>query len=207
MGLQTLDLNDDVKPDRRSGFWRRQFDEKATRSQREFDWLFGVIMPPVCFFLDPFVFRTFDGADGKLLPAISPFVYILSYTAVMGLAAWLLWGSRFRGLGAALSALFAIAGLVSLGIGVILLPFSLLGLLVLIGALGFTPLFTAVIFLRNAVRSWRVARSTLDRGLRWHIFGLAALLSAVIPYVINVEINSGISGIAHILQNFLGKLL
>ena len=43
---------------KKSGFWRRQFQDRITGGQRKFDWFFGVIMPSICFFFDPIVFTT-----------------------------------------------------------------------------------------------------------------------------------------------------
>ena len=40
-----------------------------------------------------------------------------------------------------------------------MLPFTLIGVFVLIGVLGFTPFLTALVFLRNAVRAVRSARA------------------------------------------------
>src|SRR5215467_10779528 len=37
------------------GFWKRQFQQEATKAQKRFDWMFGVVMPAVCFYFDPIV--------------------------------------------------------------------------------------------------------------------------------------------------------
>jgi hypothetical protein len=42
-------------------------------------------------------------------------------------------------------------------IGFAILPYSLIGAPFLIGFLGFTPLFTAIVYGRNAVRAFRTA--------------------------------------------------
>jgi len=139
------------------GFWRRQFVGEATSAQRRFDWLFGVVMPVICFYFDPIVFKGASG-DRAILGAYSTFAYILSYAAIMCVIATLLWHKRSPDINAAIAGLLGLSGIVSLFIGVVLLPFSLIGLFFyFIGALGFTPFFSGIVFLRNAARANRSA--------------------------------------------------
>lgn len=186
LGLnEDLELIEDLNEEPESGFWRRQFQKKATAAQKRFDWVFGVIMPVVCFTFDPIVFQTKDFfGDYKTLG------YLLSYTSVMALAAWLIWGAKLKWANAFLSGFFAVISVVALVIGITILPLSLLGLLFFfIGALGFTPLFTALVFMRNARRSFDAARIFFERKTLVHTFLLVALLSAIVPPIISVEIN------------------
>ena len=57
--MQQLKLNEDeietIEP--RKPFWRRQFQIESTTGQKKFDWIFGVIMPVICFVFDPIVFK------------------------------------------------------------------------------------------------------------------------------------------------------
>lgn len=137
-------------------FWRRQFGPFATRSQRTFDWLFGVISPVVCFVFDPIVFNNgFDGVG--LLDDMRLIAYPFAYTAIMATIAWLLFGERLGKLNDALGWLLASSSLVSLIIGIRIAPYSLMGLLIVIGALGFTPMLMSFSLMRNAVRAFRAA--------------------------------------------------
>jgi hypothetical protein len=185
--MQTLDLDDDnrIKPPKM--FWPRQFQQERTESQCKFDWIFGVIMPVVCIFFDPFVFSTLGGEP--LLGAFKPFAYLLSFTSIVAMMAWLIWGEHLKWLSAVFAGLFLFGGWVALSIGIMMLPFTLVGLLMVIGALGFTPLFTGIVYLRNGVRAARSAASVLTKKLVVYLVLLSALASAVIPYVVNVEIN------------------
>ncbi|MDQ6786134.1 MAG: hypothetical protein M3033_04865 [Acidobacteriota bacterium] len=62
--MQKLELNAETsKP--KKGFWRRQFQKESTKSQRKFDWIFGVIMPVIYFAFGPVVFK--DGFFGGAL--------------------------------------------------------------------------------------------------------------------------------------------
>ena len=46
-----------LDPDQpKPGFWRRQFGDEITLNQKRGDWIFGVILPLVCFYFDPIRF-------------------------------------------------------------------------------------------------------------------------------------------------------
>lgn len=187
--MQKLELNEEqsktVEP--RKGFWRRQFQKETTGSQNRFDWLFGVIMPVICFVFDPIVFKG-ESFEPAVFGTFKPFAYILSFVLVMAMSAWLLWGKKLKGFNAAFAGLFLIGGLISFGIGIVLLPFSLLGLIFIIGILGFTPLFTSIVYLRTALRSYQTVKPFIEKKLLVHSFILSALLSFVLPSVINLKV-------------------
>ena len=182
--MQQLNLDEDMVIEPENGFWRRQFQQQSTKAQRKFDWLFGVILPVICFAFDPIVFT-----NATFLGNYKAFAYILSFVSVMAISAWLIWGAKLKWLNAILAGLFIIGSVVSLGIGIVIFPISVLGLIVLIGALGFTPLFCSIVFLRNSVRALRAAKPFLEKKTLVYVFLLAALFSAVVPSVANVEIN------------------
>jgi hypothetical protein len=138
------------------GFWKRQFGGHATRRQKIWDWAFGVVMPLICFYCDPFVFRGWTNESP--LRAYQIPVYVIAFVSIMAMAAWLLWGEKL-GPGRLAAAWVMLAGAIMAGlIGLVLFPFSMLGLLFIIGILGFTPIFTAMIYWRNAVRAFRSIR-------------------------------------------------
>jgi len=138
----------------KNGFWPRQFaGVAASWQQREFDWWVGFFLPLLCIYFDPFVFRTWSAGHGMMLGDYQIFVYALSAVAILGMAAWLLWGERLGWLNGPLAGLFFAAGIVSASVGIVLIPISLLGSLAVIGMLGFTPLLASIVFLRNGVRA------------------------------------------------------
>jgi hypothetical protein len=184
LGL-TNELDEELTPESNAGFWKRQFQQQSTKAQRKFDWLFGVIMPIVCFVFDPIVFT-----NVTYLGNYKAFGYTLSFISIMAMSAWLIWGAKLKWLNAILAGLFIVGSVVAFGIGIIIFPISLIGLIFLIGALGFTPLFTTIVFLRNSVRAFRAAKPFLEKKVLVYSFSLAALFSAVIPSVVNVEINN-----------------
>ena len=182
--MQQIELNGE-EVEMEESFWKRQFQRQATKSQRKFDWFFGVFLPVVCFTFDPIVFN-----DGSLFGDYKTFAYVLSFVSIMAMWAWLIWGEKLKWLNAFLAGLFIVGSFISFGIGIIIFPISLIGLFFyFIGALGFTPLFSAIVFLRNSIRAYRAAKPFLEKKILVYSFLLSALFSAVIPSVINVEVN------------------
>lgn len=194
MKLQTLGL-DNTKIERttkKTPFWERQFQLETTYGQKVFDGLFGIILPVACFFFDFLIFRTPD-LGTAMAGEYKSFAYILSFVSIMSLLAFMLWGVKLKWLNGLLCGLFAAGAVVSLIIGILLFPYSLIGLMVLIGALGFTPLFTAFVYWRNAVRTHKTVFPQLGKALAARIIILAAMFSLVIPAVINVNIQKGLN--------------
>jgi len=175
-------------PEQKAGFWRRQFQSEVTYKQKRFDWIFGVIMPTVCFAFDPGIFRN-EPARGALFGDYTPFAYLLSFTLIMATMAMLLFGDKFKSFNAILSGLFMAGGITALVIGVFLFPFSLIGLIFLIGILGFTPLLTSFVYLRNARRTFRDAKPHFRRSSLIGAFVFSSILTATIPAVFNAQIH------------------
>jgi hypothetical protein len=148
-------------------FWRRQFSESVTPAQRRFDIAFGFVMPILCLVFDPVVFREWLSPEVELLGRWQFYAYTISALEMVALAAWLV-GAGGRGRPpAALGGMMLAGGVFSLVVGVLLLPFSLLGLVFFfVGALGFTPFFTAVVYLRNGWRAAKPGRSGDDMSWR-----------------------------------------
>lgn len=177
------EVTDEVAP--RKTFWRRQFQATVTAAQQKFDWLFGVVMPLICFAFDPIVFYASDG--GGILTNYTIFSYILSIVSIMSMAAWLIWRERLGWLTPFIAGLFLTGSLVSLVVGMIIFPISLLATIFLIGALGFTPLFTAFVYFRNAIRAFSSYDFPGEVALTERVFILSAIFCLVIPFVINFQ--------------------
>jgi hypothetical protein len=179
-------------PPVKRGFWRRQFGKRSTPKQRTFDWIFGVVMPVICFAFDPIVFKSAFGPGDALFSHYRPFGYVLSYGAIMATMAFLLWGQRLRAINVAISGILAAGSFGALLIALLIFPFSLMGLIFAIGALGFTPLLTFIVFLRTSINSFDAARPYLEARRLKYTFGLSALSAIVIPMVVNAEMGKDI---------------
>jgi hypothetical protein len=111
--------------------------------------VFGVILPVVCVLADPAVFAG-SGVDGRpMLRNFRVFGYVQIAVGVIAMA-FFLWRQRPS---AILSGILLECALFSLAIGAVLLFPSFLGLFVLIGILGFTPLLSAWVFVDAARRA------------------------------------------------------
>ena len=193
MKLQTLELNnelpesDDQGYDATIGFWRRQFLQTPTKKQTRFDWAYGVGIPLICAAADPIVFT-----QNGMLGEYKVFAHMLSATSIMAMAAWLLWGQRLGWLAAPLGGLFIAGSFVSFVVGVLLLPYSLIGMFFMIGFLGFTPLFSGLVYLRNGLRALDASSEHLDENSVWRAAILTAMLALVIPYVANANLSPAV---------------
>ena len=197
--MQTLGLDDDIEftesnrfeKNEDFRFWKRQFKPRGTWKQYKFDWLFGVTLPVVCVMADPFLFRTWGFGEEGLLWMFKPFAYLLSFVSILTMMAWLIWGDKLKGFSALISGLFLAGGLVSLGVGVLISPLSILGIAVYgIGILGFVPLISAFVYVRNAFRAFWAAEIFLEGRVVLGSFILSAVFSLVVPWVVNVEVDA-----------------
>ncbi|MFL6467000.1 MAG: hypothetical protein ACJ72Z_03490 [Pyrinomonadaceae bacterium] len=178
-----IDLDDPVIP--KAPFWERQFSPEVTAKQTRFDWIYGVILPIICFAFDPIVFR--DGVGHGWLGDYQIFAYVLSIPSIMSMAAWLLWKERLGWLIPFFGGLFAVGAAVSFVVGLAIFPISLLGLMLLIGALGFTPLISSFVYLRNSYRAYLTCDILGDTKFTTKAFILAAIFSFIAPFVIQQQ--------------------
>jgi hypothetical protein len=187
--MQTLHLgpprlSDALYASPRPGFWRRQFGSEVTKAQIMFDIAFGILIPIGCFALDPIVFRGMSlsrpDAGGEL-GNWQVFAYCFSAIQICALAIWLVGGNRLGSYSRIITGLLISGALFSLTIGILILPLTLLGLVFLIGALGFIPFFTGIVYLRNAARAEFFARSSGWGKQSIQILFASALLSLTFP--------------------------
>ena len=167
----------------KAGFWRRQFQSELSGRQKKFDVIFGFALPLVCFFFDPIVFKSDWGANDGILTKFTSPAYLLAFTAIMATMASLLFGPKLKWANAFLPGTLAVSFVASLVVGIVLAPFSLMGIVLLIGLLGFTPLFTSFVFLRHSIRTLRAAKPLLERGVLIHSWILGAMATVAFGYV------------------------
>jgi hypothetical protein len=127
-----------------------------------------------------------------MLGGYKPFAYLLSYVSIMGLLAFLMFRGKLRWFNGVLSGLFFLGSAISLVVGIIILPLSLIGLIILVGALGFTPLFSAFVYYRNAVRAYKLAKGSMTVKYLRHSLALSAILSFSLPFFFNVKVKQEI---------------
>jgi hypothetical protein len=192
--MQDVEPGNEIRVESTKGFWARQFQTETTRRQRIFDWAFGVVIPAACCYFDPIVFK--GGVFGiATFASYKPFAYTLSFVSIMAMTAFLLWGARLQWLNALFAGLFLVGSAVAFGFGIMLAPLSLIGLLFLIGALGFTPLLSGIVYARNARRAFVAARSCLSKGVLIRASVLGVIFSAIVPLAMNWEVQKSIDEI------------
>ena len=164
----------------RQGFWRRQWQTEATLSQLIFDVTVGMILPVLCLVFDPIVFRG-NLAGEPLLGGYRLLAYGLIAIEIVALGAWLATGKRAGEWCGVIGGVMFAGAFFSAGIGLLLFPLSVLGLMFGIGLLGFTPLVTGFIYWRNARRAFAAARSRMSRDALCLMLALGVLVSFGAP--------------------------
>ena len=168
-------------------FWRRQFASAMTIPQLAYDVIFGVVMPILCFIFDPIVF---SGRGFIPLAQYRSLIYLFSAISIVTLVAWLLTHRAIKSGGGIIAGVLLSGAVCSFLIGVLILPLSLIGLMFIIGALGFTPFFTAFVYLRNGIRAMKSGESYVS-----HVSSLlsGALLAIALPYAASTVVNDIVS--------------
>jgi hypothetical protein len=162
-------------------FWARQFSGTPTRHQITFDIMFGVMTPLVCLLVDPGIFRTGALGDGGMLGSLKWFALIAIPLQILTLIAWLWLGTAFEPWTAGIAGILLVGGMFAGLIGVVLLPLSLIGLLVLVGMVGFLPFVTAGVFLRNALRALQPARTAVAHGGVHGSLVIGVIIASAVP--------------------------
>lgn len=186
MNQTSLSLNDrkhgafNPSGDAFSNFLRRQFKPEATLAQLIFDVTIGMVLPVLCLVFDPIVFRS--GSFGSpLLSRFQLFAYSVIAVEIGALGVWLACGRRVGVWCGVLAGIMYAGVFFSLIVGLFLLPFSVLGLMFIIGLLGFAPFLTAIIYGRNARRARQASGAQLSRGGLFVTFALGATLALGAP--------------------------
>ena len=175
--MKTLVEESSTSFEERPGFFARQFAPKATQAQNIFDLIFGVVGPVCCYYFDPAIFRGGGiGVGAPMLSRYQLFAYALSLIQIPLLLVWLVLRRQLHSLSAPIGGALLAGSVFSFLVGVFILPYTVLGLIILVGILGFTPFFTAFVYLRNA---WR-ALSAQERNFAYSSRYLTAVLAGII---------------------------
>ncbi|HEX8458216.1 MAG TPA: hypothetical protein VF656_13020 [Pyrinomonadaceae bacterium] len=177
-------------PARRQKFLRRQWEGEPTLSQLIFDVTVGMVLPVLCLVFDPLVFRGGFFTSRPMFDGYQFLGYGLIGIEILALGVWLVLGRRAGEWCGVLGGAMMAGAVFSLGIGILLLPLSVLGLMFFIGALGFTPLFTAFIYWRNARRALKSARARLSRAGVCLTLALGAIIPLGAPAFAQWRVNS-----------------
>jgi hypothetical protein len=178
----------------RVGFIRRQWLPQRTSAQDKFDIFFGIVAPILCFKFDPIVFS--GGAAGfqdGLLSGLQLPVYFISAVAIALLMVWMLFRRYLTSVAAPIGGALMAAGVLSGVIGVVILPFSLLGLMFVVGVFGFVPFIVSLVYIRAGLRAlWEQDQNRVFKG-RFVLAPLAAIALIALPGLVAVEVSRFVS--------------
>jgi hypothetical protein len=147
--------------DHEPGFWRRQFRVPPTPGQTFWDLLFGIFLPLGCLAADRVIFGNGwlaghgeDPIGASIFGDLAVLAYTFILTEVGLMTLWLLFRRKLTRSAAFFSGPFLAGWVSALALAMIFFPFSVLGMIFVVGILGFSPWLTCFAFFRN----WKMAR-------------------------------------------------
>ena len=177
----------------RQGFWAGQFGPNRTKSQDFFDVMFGLVLPVACFVADPLVFTSTPVFGPPLLEDFQLIAYVVSAIEMGFFLVWRTFPKRVSTFSPAFAGVFLAGAFFSTVVGLAILPFTLLGLFMVIGLLGLTPFFSAFVYLRNGIRAFKVQANDSTFLLRFVVAGLGAMLFVAVPIRASIQIDRAMS--------------
>jgi hypothetical protein len=169
----------------RVGFLHRHLEPDVSTREMVFSILFGIIAPIVCFIIDPLVFRS-TNLEGVLVDYFL-FGYLGAGIGILTLILQLSWGKQLRTGGGVVAGVLLSGALVALLMGVIILPYSIFGILFAgIGLLGFIPFLTSLVYFRNGTRALRQAEKRMTKSSLRLAITLGIIIAIVIPGIANL---------------------
>jgi hypothetical protein len=157
----------------------------APFSKPGFDDLLGVAGPSLCLIIDPLLFQGGD-EHGPILDGCRTFCYGFIGVEMAILVLWLCAGP---GLGRAcgfVSGAMGVGAVFAACLGLLILPFSLMGLVIGIGALGIIPFLVARTFYSQSKASADAGRASLPPWRLRILQAVGAALSVGLPVVIQL---------------------
>jgi hypothetical protein len=156
-----------------------------------FDVLFGIVTPLLCFIFDPIVFRGNFIGGTPLLGRLQLMAYSVAFIEISMLAIWLFGLGRSGARSLAVGGFLYAGALISLLVGITILPLSLLGTLYAgIGVLGFTPFLTFLVFWRNARRAFNLSPEPVSDRRKLAAVALGFVFVVGVPLAIQLKISS-----------------
>ena len=193
-------LSEEIDNNDRPRFLVRQFALQRTEAQDVFDVCFGVFFPVLVLIADPVVFK--GGILGEpILARYQFFAYMVTAIEIAVFLVWLILHRHLRPFSAPIGGILLGGALFSFVVGILIFPFSVLGLIVLIGAAGFTPLLTGFVYLRTGVRALKVQEQNVAFEGRFLIAAMAALLAIALPALVSIQISNTVSSSVNALLN------
>ena len=175
------------------GFWKRQFAPIPTAAQDTFDSVFAILLPILFLVIDPIVFKSPRLFGPAYLEDYQLLGYLFCSLEIGLFLTWRTFRQPLRRFSMAFAGAFFAGAIFSTIIGFVLLPLSVLGLMFVIGLLGFTPFVTAFVFLRNGVRAARINLNGAAWRSRLAVAVLSGALVLGMPVAVQAKEDSDVS--------------
>jgi hypothetical protein len=160
------------------------------RGPGAWDLFAGAIAPAVLIAIDRPVCGLHHESEG-VLPG-RPYSAIAALCSIVALLAWWRTHDRPRSFHGYLAGALATGALLSFGLAVLLTPLALIGLLILIGILGFFPWVTCATFVRATLRAFASARATSEAPERRFVVAKALVGAAAVVGIVAFGGNAAI---------------
>lgn len=174
------------RPGRLAARWHRWRFGPATSSEIAYDLLFAIVVPLICLWFDPCVFRRGGVNEHFVWQHLAAASYAAIGSQMTALMIWVVLQSRLKASAGFLGGVLLGGTLFAAVLGLSLLPLSIPALLVVIGVLGFAPFLTALVFLRHFVRACNRTLQTTRRTVALTLIGIGLLFSVGVPAITHV---------------------
>lgn len=139
-------INEIIKPPKISIARTR----RSTLSPRVKDLILGIIVPILCLVCDPMVFTERLNFIRSPLQQYRVFAYLEIAVAIIALVVWLKHKEKLSKWNSLFAIVFSSSAFFALVLGICLLPYTLVGIFVIVGIFGLTPFLAFSVYLRNA---------------------------------------------------------
>jgi len=178
----------------KKSFSERHFSGEITRGQIWFDVIFGIVVPILCLVFDPIIFTDY-------LDHLQIFAYLAIGIGIITLIIWMAMKPSAEIVTTVFSGILFTGAAFATLLGIVMLPLTILGLFIVLGILGFTPFFSAFVYLRNGIHAYHNIQMEMSKRLIIGLMILGGILAVGIPWAIyrgtNKVVSQSIQTIIH----------
>jgi len=167
-----------------------------TEREQWFAVICGILLPTICVVADPIVFKQSLSLGGLGEPLFRSFAVFGYLEILIGMTALTLFLWR-QPISSFLAGTLAVGAVFSFVLGIALLPFSIIGLLFVIGVLGFTPFLSGIVFAKASRHVWRTCFLSMRKSVVITGASFGFVFALVIPISCQVIATSVINAAVH----------
>ncbi len=154
----------------------------------------GIVLPALCFLYDPGIL--WQGHS----PELRAYFTLAAAWQILLLAAWQIVGRTTRSFAAVFAGALYTGMAIAITMGLALLQATLLGMIFLVGLLGFVPFLTALVYGRNASQAFKLSGGTADRMPQAARMALGVLVALLVPLLLSVTLGPWALGLLDSLR-------